>query len=215
VYDMRQHSSSTPENVIMPQLAGKFIELLQRVRQGDPEAIATLAQEYEHKVRLAARALLGPDLRRQLDSVDIAQSVHLTLLAGLREDRFKPAGPAALVALALTLVRRKIARRWRRACCDRRFRSAVAELDPRAVAACASLCQSPVDPQRAVSFQEEMQHFWRSLNITERCLMELRIQGYETAEISAELGLAPNVVRVLLSRVRRRLHQQGIFSDWC
>jgi RNA polymerase sigma factor (sigma-70 family) len=200
----------------MSQASSEFIELLEGVRRGDPEAMASLVQKYELKVRLAARTLLGPDLRRHLDSVDIAQSVHLTLLSGLREGKFQLSEPDALVALVLTLVRRKIASRWRRVRCDRRFRSALTDdLDPRALAACASLCRPSDDPERAVSFQEELQQFWRSLNSTERCLMELRIQGHETADISAELGLAPNVVRVVLSRIRKRLRQRGIFDGWC
>src|SRR5262245_57385672 len=98
----------------MPDTAGEFEDLLVRARGGDREALAQLATKYEPKVRLVARVLLGPALRTHLDSLDLVQSVHKSLLIGLRQNRFDLATPENLMALALTLVRRKVARQWRR-----------------------------------------------------------------------------------------------------
>src|SRR5438132_13964466 len=91
-----------------------FPALLARARQGDRGALTQLAQQYESKVRLVARVQLGPALRPYLDSVDLVQSVHRSLLLGLRENKFEIATPTQLLALALTMVRRKVARHWRR-----------------------------------------------------------------------------------------------------
>src|SRR5262245_46391300 len=90
-----------------------FTTLLERGRQGDRGALTELAQRYESKLRLVARVLLGPALRPYLDSVDLVQSVHRSLLVGLRDDKFDIASPENLLALALTMVRRKVARHWR------------------------------------------------------------------------------------------------------
>ena len=63
--------------------------------------------------RIVAHFLLSRDLRPYLDSLDLVQSVHKSLLLGLRSDKFDISNPEKLVALALTMVRRKAARHWR------------------------------------------------------------------------------------------------------
>src|SRR3954463_712959 len=93
--------------------AQEFEALLALARAGDRSALEQLARQYEPKVRLVARVLLGPALRPYLDSVDLVQSVHRSLLLGLRDDKFALANPEQLLALALTIVRRKVARQWR------------------------------------------------------------------------------------------------------
>src|SRR6516162_8974972 len=104
-----------------------FAALLARARQGDRAALAQLSQQYEPKVRLVARVLLGPALRPHLDSVDLVQSLHKSLLLGLRQGKFAISGPDGLLALALTLVRRKVARHWRHLQRQRRLDSGSAE----------------------------------------------------------------------------------------
>src|SRR5262245_18751564 len=91
-----------------------FTVLLDRVRGGDKSAEAELVQRYEGIIRRAARGLLGPAMRPHLDSVDIAQSVHRSLFIGLRRQAFSFSSPDQLIALALTLVRRKVSRHWRK-----------------------------------------------------------------------------------------------------
>ena len=53
-----------------------FIELLRRVRLGEPDAAYELVRQYEMDIRIAVRARLSdPALRQQFDSMDICQSV--------------------------------------------------------------------------------------------------------------------------------------------
>src|SRR6516165_6904338 len=98
----------------MSQATADFTGLLARARDGDPEALAELVRQYEPEVRIVARVLLGPALRPYLDSLDLVQSVHRSLLLGLRHGKVDVSSPERLVALATTMVRRKIARQWRR-----------------------------------------------------------------------------------------------------
>src|SRR5689334_16793890 len=99
--------SPAPESPV-PDTADDFAALLARARRGDREALEQLARQYEPKLRLVARVLLGPALRPYLDSLDLVQSVHKSLLVGLRQDKFAINTPENLLALALTLVRRKV-----------------------------------------------------------------------------------------------------------
>src|SRR5262245_54669086 len=91
-----------------------FQNLLRRARDGDAASLDELARTYESDLRIAARVHLGPALRPYLDSIDLVQSVHRSLIRGLRDDKFNLDNPASLIALAMTMVRRKVARQWRR-----------------------------------------------------------------------------------------------------
>jgi RNA polymerase sigma-70 factor (ECF subfamily) len=191
-----------------------FAELLLRVRVGDQSAMEQLVMQYEPEVRLVARVRLGAALRPYLDTVDIVQSVHRSLILGLRQDRFDISSPEKLVALALTMVRRKIARQWRHHRRQQRlsgdgttFRGSLSQL-------LISLSSRDCDPQAVATLNEQTEHLLSSLDETERRLVELRLEGKTTAEAGRQLHLDPDVLRVRLSRLRRRLRQQGLFAEW-
>jgi RNA polymerase sigma-70 factor (ECF subfamily) len=44
--------------------------------------------------------------------------------------------------------------------------------------------------------------------------VELRLQGYSTADAARELGLDADVLRVRLSRLRQRLRAGGVLTEW-
>src|SRR5262245_60416483 len=105
---------SPSRNAVMAATNTEFAELLEKAQAGDESALVRLAEQYEPKIRVVARVLLGPALRPYLDSIDVVQSVHRSILVGLRGGKFDRSSPAALVALAVTSLRRKVARQWRR-----------------------------------------------------------------------------------------------------
>ena len=101
-----------PVESLMRSSDDGFSHLMQRARDGDRLAIEQLVRLYEAEVRMIAPATgLGAPLRPYLDTVDLVQSVHRSLLTGLRHDKFDISTPDKLVALALTIVRRKTAGR--------------------------------------------------------------------------------------------------------
>jgi RNA polymerase sigma-70 factor (ECF subfamily) len=192
---------------------GDFTALLARARGGDRSALDLLAREYEPKLRLVARVALGPALRPYLDSVDLVQSVHRSLMIGLRDQKFAFESPENLLALAATMVRRKAARHWRRLQRQQRLSaggSGSTEMAP----LLGSLTPATDDPARAAQSREEIARFCESLTEPERCLIELRLQGYTPAECSAEMGLSPVAFRVRLTRLRQRLRAAGVLDDW-
>jgi RNA polymerase sigma-70 factor (ECF subfamily) len=200
-----------------PQAGGldadkEFTELIARVRQGDEAAAAELVAQYEGIIRRRARRLLGPALRVYLDSVDIAQSVNRTLLIGLRRASFAVSTPEELTRLALTLVRRKVARYWRkrkreaecRQSCDGRSSG-----EGRTVEQAGSM-QPTTDP---LQLEELAGQVLERLAGVDRQLVELRLQGYTTAEAARTLGVSPAFLRSRLSRLRKRLWEEGLPPD--
>ena len=87
---------------------------MERAANGDSDAQRQICLQYERQVIIVARVLLGPLLRPHLDTVDVMQSVHRSMLVGLRDQKFDVSSPDKLIALACTIVRRKVARGWRK-----------------------------------------------------------------------------------------------------
>jgi RNA polymerase sigma factor (sigma-70 family) len=197
----------------MAEATDEFAALLKQARGGDARALTELAQKYEREVRIVAHVLLGPALRPYLDSLDLVQSVHRSLLLGLRNNKYDISSPEKLVALALTMVRRKIARNWRHLRRQQRLPDHAADTSHPSQFL-TSLAGAETDPAQAAQFSDAVQHVCRSLDDTERRLVELRLQGYSTADAARELGLDADVLRVRLSRLRQRLRAAGALTEW-
>lgn len=188
---------------------GEFTELLKRARQGDEQALAQLSQRYEKEIRLVARVKLGPALRRYLDSVDLAQSVHFALLQGMRHEKFDVSSPEKLVALAVRMMRWKLARHLRRLYRRQRIQSMMADNG-----ADMSTPDSAADPALLAQMNDEVALLMKELDETERRLVELRLEGCTTSEAARIMGVNADVLRVRLSRLRKRLQEQGKLADW-
>jgi RNA polymerase sigma factor (sigma-70 family) len=191
----------------------EFAALLERVRQGDGAALTELVKQYEQDILIAARVRLGSALRPYLDPVDVVQSVHRSMISGLKKDKFDFSSPDQLIALAVTLVQRKIARQWKRLKRQARTDSGGASAShPRQ--ALLSLCSSEDDPGSAVRSAEAIDHLLAGLDDIDRRLLELRMEGYSTAEAAQQMGLRAGHLRVRLGRLRTALVERGLLSDW-
>jgi len=197
---------------VMPETKTDFADLLTRARQGEPGALAELIRRYEPEVRLVAHVQLGPALRPHLDSMDLVQSVHRSLMLGLRAGKFDVGSPDQLVALALTLVRRKVARKWRHLRRQQRLSSGRVGNDLERTLA--SLVAPGADPAESAQIDDALRHICATMDETERRVIELRLEGRTTAEVARDLALDADVLRVRLSRLRRRLHACGVLEEW-
>jgi RNA polymerase sigma-70 factor (ECF subfamily) len=198
------------ENHISPD---DFASLLKRAADNDTAAQAQLCQHYEAKVRIVARVLLGPALRSHFDSLDLVQSVHRSLLLGLRDEKFDISSPEKLIALASTIVRRKVARKWRR---ERRQVSLGTNslMGESLVQTLSSLSSPDADPAKVAEYNDLLAKFCEKLSDTERQMLEMRLQGHTSAEVAQALGLHAVALRVRWTRLRQRLNEAGISADW-
>jgi RNA polymerase sigma-70 factor (ECF subfamily) len=197
----------------MTQSDPSFAVLVSRARQGDSEAVDELCRQYEPRLRVVARVLLGPALRPALDSMDLVQSVHRSLFIGFREEKFDVSTPDNLIALALTLLRRKVARHWRRIQRQRRLQTGGSSVDL-LPAILADLTTPEAGPAEVAQYRDQLEQLCRQLDATERHVLALRLDGYTTAEIAQQLGLNHITLRVRLTRLRERLRSSGVLHDW-
>lgn len=196
----------------MPPSASDFELLLSAARTGDPGAMEQLVRQYESELRIVARLRLGAALRPHLDSIDLVQSVHRSLLIGLRDNRFDISSPERLIALALTIVRRKVAKHWRHLKRQQRL-SGSDDSSSDLVGTLLSL-QSRSDISQEHNRRDQLERLMKELDPIETQLIQLRIEGFSTIEAATTLGVDPDVLRVKLSRLRKRLREKGFEDDW-
>ena len=188
-----------------------FNELLAKARAGDESALSELARRYEPDVRAVARVRLGPALRPYLDSVDLVQSVHRSLLVGLRNNKFELNTLDNLIGLAVTMVRRKAARAWQKM--RRQVRNAQDD-DDTVTDMVVGLTSETEDPAATATYRDTVSRLCRDLDSGERRLLELHLQGFRTVDVARELDLNPDVLRVKMSRLRAKLRAGGVMADW-
>lgn len=184
---------------LMSEIA--FSDLLERARRGDGAAMEQLAREYEPQVRLVARHRLSRPLRAVVDTMDLVQSVHYALLLGLRENKFTLASPQDLIALAVTMVKHKAARRWQRLQREQDILKLQQLLLARA-------SQEP-SPELA----ELVQSLLAAVSERDRRLLLLYLEGHSTQEAAQILGVDANSLRVRRSRLFRKLRASGLEID--
>src|SRR5947209_8199835 len=87
-----------------------FLELIVRVRSGDPEAAVELVRCYEPAVRRVVRLQLRDRrLRRVLDSMDVCQSVLASFFIRAAAGQFDLDHPGQLLRLLVIMARNKLA----------------------------------------------------------------------------------------------------------
>lgn len=193
--------------------ARDFAGLVALAAQGNPAALGELTRRYEPKIRLVARVVLGPALRPYLDSVDLTQSVHKSILRGLRDRKIALDDPEQLIGLAVTMLRRKAARHWRHLQRQRRLSGVGPAPAGSRSDVLASLGGGP-DPAADAQSRDQIEHLCARLDETERRILDLRLEGHTSNEIAAQTGLSHVNVRVRLTRLRQRLQSDGVVADW-
>lgn len=178
-----------------------FHDVLARASQGDNDALGQLAAHIEPRLREAVHKRLAPWLRSALETMDVVQAVHKSLLVGIRDHRFTFASEEDVYALAFVMIRRKLARHAQQA----QKRQEVLDLH-RLVAG----HRPSDDPARAVDDADQLQVLLGRLNNLRRRLLTLHLQGLSTAAIGEELGMTPENVRVERSRALAQLREGGL-----
>lgn len=187
-----------------------FELLLARVRSGDETAAIELVHRYERAVLRTVRNRLSKTMRGVLDSMDIMQSVHRSLLVGLRKEKFELSSPQQLIGLAVVMVQRKVARHWRK----------MRQIPIAQSQSMSDSHTSPVDqftsddpaPSNIVSADELLQQLLDKLDELDQKLVRLKLAGNSSVDTAKELNLDPAFVRMRWSRLRRFLQERG-YSD--
>lgn len=183
-----------------------FVALLARVRGGDDAAAGELVVRYERAVLRAVRSRLGQNMRRAMDSMDVVQSVHQSLLMGLRSQRYEMSSPAQLIALAVVMVQRKIARHWRKI---KQLPAAGDTIGHSHGTPLSGLASDEPAPAEQAAAGDLLEQFLSQLDEFDRQLVRLKLEGHSSVEAAAILGREPAFIRMRWSRLRQLLRSRG------
>lgn len=192
-------------------LEADFDDLLQRVRAGDSQAAAELVRLYEPQIHRVVRIrLTDPRMRRQMDSVDICQSVLGEFFFRATLGQFDLQRPEDLVALLAKMARNKLINRYKHHHAARRDvtrQIPIADDAP-------SLPGTETTPSVIVAREELLQAARRLLTDDERRLVEARAEGRNWNDLATQWGATPDALRVRHARALNRVAENlGIDSS--
>lgn len=174
--------------------------LLTKLGTGDLAAAEQVFLAYEPILRRAVRRQLPPRLRAKFDSVDIVQSVWVSVLDGFRDGDWQFADSSRLRAFLLRAARNRFIDRVRQ------HRRAVERERPLVVE---QVEQQPPTPQPRPSQVAEAEDLWQQM--LARCppehrdILLLKRENYSLAEIAARTGLHADSVRRILRTLARQM----------
>ena len=169
--------------------------LVRRVADGNPSAADELYHRYADRIRSLVRAELSRSLARRLDPDDIVQSVFRRFFVATGRGRYHLPTDADLwnLFVTITLNRLRSAERFHRAAKRDVHRS----VDAAALAAVADDETGTLD--RAVADALDL------LPDTHREVVQLRLDGWEVAELANRIGRSKRTVERMLQEARERL----------
>ena len=184
-----------------------FTELIERVRSGDEQAATQLVQEFEPVVRRELRFRLRDSrARRELDSMDISQSVLTNFFVRVATCQYDLKERSDLVKLLITMTRNKVAEELRSQHRQRRdSRRTVLGVEGM------PLASPDPTPSRVLAAKEILQLVRQSLSGEERRLVDLRCQGQSWEEIADSIGGSPDARRKQMARaIDEIVHRLGL-----
>jgi RNA polymerase sigma-70 factor (ECF subfamily) len=182
-----------------------FVELMQRVRDGDQEAAERLIAEYEPQIRRVIRVKLSDSgLRRQLDSMDICQSVLGDFFFHCALGKFELHTPGQLVKLLATMAKNRLLNHIERQHSQKRDVRRQTSIDSANI----DFADTEPTPSRILASRELLDQARRQLSQQEALIAERRAEGRSWNQIADELHDKPDAVRIRFSRAVKRVAEK-------
>jgi RNA polymerase sigma-70 factor, ECF subfamily len=189
-----------------------FAALMNGLRSGEDQAANAVFERYTRQLVALARGRLDERLAGKVDPEDLVQSAYKSFLLRQRAGQLDVGNWKSLWGLLAIITLRKLADRTAYYQTDKR--DAGRELSPldssRTPAWQIAIDREP-SPEEAALLAEIVEALFRDLDVDERPILELSLQGYSATEISEQLGRAERSVRRLRERIRKRLERS---EDW-
>lgn len=182
-----------------------FADLLNRVRAGDERAAEELLSTYETHIRRIVRVrLTDPALRRELDSIDICQSVMADFFVRVALGQFELTSADQLIKLLAAMTRNKLLNHVERLHAQRRDvrRTELHQIDQMMIPG------EDETPSKIVAHRELLAEFQARLSDQERYVASQRGIGKAWSELAKELGATPDGLRVGFGRAIDRVSKE-------
>ena len=183
----------------------RFAELLARVRAGDGQAAEELFRDYEAPVRRIVRVrLTDPNLRREIESVDICQSVMANFFVRVALGQFELRSADDLIKLLAKMARNKLLNHVEQHHAMRRDvrRMERVPIDEMGVAG------GDETPSQIVANRDLLAEFRSRLSQQELYMADQRLSGRAWGDLAEELGATPDGLRIRFARAMDRVSQE-------
>jgi RNA polymerase sigma-70 factor (ECF subfamily) len=180
-------------------MIAEFESLIARVRAGDADAAAELVKQFESAIRVAVRIrLFDPAMRRQLDSMDICQSVLASFFVRVAAGQYDLRHPSQLVALLTKMAHNKLKLHVRYNLLQCRDVRRVSDTSQRAL----ELASRAPGPARQAEGRELLRSAWQRMDSTMREIAGHRLNGETWDRIALKMGGT--------GESRRKQYQRGM-----
>jgi RNA polymerase sigma-70 factor (ECF subfamily) len=183
-----------------------FSDLVSRLHARDDHAAQQVFDRFAARLVGLARAQIDTGIRRKVDPEDVVQSAFRSFFRRHEAEQFTLQSWDSLWGLLSLITVRKCATKSEYHLAQRRGGgrevSLVAEGDTHL--GMVAIDREPT-PDEAAMLLETVEEALRSFAPEDREVIELSLQGYDTAEISVKLSRAERSVRRLRERVKKRL----------
>jgi eukaryotic-like serine/threonine-protein kinase len=185
-------------------------ELLRRYREGGESAAAEIFDRYVVRLTRLARSRMAAKLARRVDPEDVVLSAYRSFFVAARQHRFALQRSGDLWRLLVRITLHKV---YRSAA---HHRAEMRDVDREAVGVDAvdvsELSDREPTPDEAVALADELDAVLRQLDNRQRCVLEMRLQGFALREIAAELNVTERHITRMLYAIRRRIGQSAGFT---
>lgn len=185
-----------------PQGNESFEVLLNRIRQGDEQAIATLVDTYGSHLIRAVRKTLCTEIRSKFDSHDFVQAVWASVFAA--PDRLKRIqDPAQLVGLLKVMARNKVVDENRRRTQSQRHSVYQEQQLPMDRQGQDQLLSSAPGPVELAIAREEWGKLLEGYPEHYKQIATLKLAGQTNRAVALQLGVNEKTVRRVLKRLQQ------------
>jgi RNA polymerase sigma-70 factor (ECF subfamily) len=175
--------------------------LLEQFRRGSQDAATRLYFRYAQRLLRLVKAQCAPDLARNVDAEDLVQSIFGSFFRGASQGYYEVPPGEQLWRLLLVIALNKIRTAATFLHADKRdVRRTTGGLDVEQVL-------SPLTADGDPAFLRlVLDDALGRLSPDHRAMVELRLEGYEVAEIARQMGRAKRTVERILQEARQKLH---------
>ena len=177
--------------------------LIRRFRRGEADAATALYLRYAHRLGALAEAKTGKDLKTRFDPEDIVQSVFRTFFRRVSGGNYDVPDGEELWGLLLVVTLNKT-----------RKQAAYHRAGKRSVGKTTNdgefleQGQAARDRDSLSELRQVIDEFTETLEPLHQEIIDLRVAGYEVAEIAEKLQKSKRTVERILQRIRATLRDQ-------
>jgi RNA polymerase sigma-70 factor (ECF subfamily) len=172
------------------------------LRAGDPGATKEVFDQYVDRLVAMARKRISLRLAGRIDPEDIVQSVFRTFFHRAKQGQFEFNAEDDICRMLARITVHKTLRQVAHHQAGKRDAGRDAGSGDETQDLVVNLLSREPSPDEATALIDQMEHFLSELNPESRKILELRMQGYSTLEISKQLNVTDRKIRRLMERIR-------------